>query len=487
MSLLSGRQVGGKRMHDKSKKRINAGNRPHRERRSGNLKLARALPGCLLLFPLCTGEPAWADIDNSPERNRVAPLSFGKLGSSSAEGRRSGLTSSAAMFDKSLDGAKDPRGNLRRLVDNLGDIQGTHRPDGNLSQVVGVLTADDNPVNVRDGLRNLLPEVGRHTALRERKGPYRAFRPTHRSTTPTPAPRSSWSTVKWLTTGEESYRGSTQIWVQTWVDDATQDDAESLNGFDSNGRGFTLGIDQSLTPKLSLSLTVGAAEGNIDSNVFGEDDLDSDDYSIYLNYAMGKHNVSLGLSRALNETERDRIIIVSTPDGPRVFPLQSEFDSEQQAVSFAYSSSFEGADNLSISPFLGVTYAKLSTDDYIERGGGDLNLSVVTDDESQLLGGLGVTFSWALFGKRWLLSPSISAAVEHDFKSDSTTTFSHFRDTPIRFTTQGYDIERTRWRFGAGIGALFGENVNLNLSYQGHRKGDYTYDSVILSLQLNVR
>ena len=77
----------------------------------------------------------------------------------------------------------------------------------------------------------------------------------------------------------------------------------------------------------------------------------------------------------------------------------------------------------------------------------------------------------------------MNAAVDHDFKAEVTVTRSRINQSDLRFITEGYDIEETRFRFGAGLSAMWGESLSLSLGYEGHRKGDYHYDGVILNLQ----
>ena len=272
-------------------------------------------------------------------------------------------------------------------------------------------------------------------------------------------------------------------WLQAWGEDARQDDADGFDGFDARFSSVSAGLYYEISPVLAASISVGLFEGNVDSRAFGEDEQEGNEYSVSLSYNRGAHSVNVGASYGPMQIDRLRVILVNSDGGPSRIPVWSQFDTEQASLSLGYAHSLTLGDSVLISPTAGLSYAQLRTDDYTERGGGSLSLSVQTEDEVQVVGSVGLDVSWFVQAGAWSVLPSMRIGFEQDFRADPTRTSATFRGHSFGFDTEGYEVERDRWRASIGLQMQHANGVAVGVSYVGHRLGDYQYDALVVSLQ----
>lgn len=392
----------------------------------------------------------------------------------------------SALEDSLIDAGQNQRtADLERLVRTIRTLQARGALSGELSDLVNNLDSTTDVSRLRARLLNLLPDVSRQTYHRERRAVFATKQIQFRSTPTQSTPGNSWGNVLWLDTSQ-TYQPATNLWLQSWTDTTEQDGVTGFDDFEADTTGYAIGIDRELTQNWSLSLSLGTETTDIDSSIFGEDEVDSHRATVGLNYTRGRHFFGLSWQQTRADTDRLRVLFVPTLSGFRRLSLNSDFDTKRDGAQISYSTYFEPTTFFTVTPFVTASYSQLDTDDYTERGGDTLSLNVETDTESQLFGTAGVSLSWLKFGETWSFSPSVTAAVEHDFESDVTTTTSRFLGTDARFVTTGHDLTETRWRIAASMSALYRDRASFSLSYETNRKDDYSYEGVILALQVRV-
>jgi len=392
---------------------------------------------------------------------------------------------SAALEDSYTTVDKDARkSDLHSLVLTLRRLETAHALSKELAEAVDHMDSDADLLGTRARLLSFLPDISRQTFIRERRNSLQPIRPAKEAPT-TSSTTNSFSQILWLDPNT-TYKPETELWLQTWNDSSEQDGVSGFNDFTADSRGLSIGLDRELTDKWLLGLSVGTDDSEIDSKAFGKDDIDTNRVGVGLSYASGRHSVSFSWQRDQAETDRVRILLLPTAKGIKRIRLLSEFDNTRDSSSIGYSTFFEPTHSSSISPFIRAAYGRVRTDDYNERGDSSLGLAVATDDQTQLLGTLGVTFSWFHFSESWSFAPSITVAMEYDFRSDFTTTLSRFTDTSDTFRTRGYELTETRWRASAAMTAFYRNRAYISLSYEADDKDDYHHDGVILALTVRV-
>ncbi len=394
-----------------------------------------------------------------------------------------------ADIDQSLATVTDPRRNLHNLVNALRDAHVTDR--GELATVVDRLeAADAAPRDVILTLRSLLPDVSRQKSLLRRtrlhEGPTHLLRLVNDR--PSAAQQSpdlpNYLPILRLNDDQRANADPKRsLWLHTYTDSGDQEDDGELEGFEASSWGIAIGADYDLTDRLTIGGSAGHFDGNVDSAQFGEDNQDGEQYGLTMTYAVDRHAFQLAYTYATTDTQRERILIVRTADGFRRLLLESDIESTQQHWSFSYASAFELGDANLLSPTLGLRHSRLATDDYVERGGDSLSLSVDTESETQLTATTGLDLSRLIARGDWYLAPSIGASIDYDLSSDPTTTLSRFRDRQFLFTTQGLDTDRFRWRVHAGLSAAHRGGFSLSIALARDGADDYRNLSAALSLQ----
>lgn len=374
--------------------------------------------------------------------------------------------------------------NLVRLVSVLRQLQQAGALRGELNTLVGQLDAASDSAGVRQTLKSLLPDVVRTHAVRERQVlslPNRAI-VSRRAPSGTGASTLNWGVLN--ATSQQPEQPSRTLWLDLQTEDAQQDDTGGFDGFDASGRGLTLGVGFDLSDDWYLGLSAGTHTADVDTDFFGDDDIDLDDYAVTLSYTRGVHSLSVGYARTTTTTDRERLLVINTDTGRRIIPLQSDIDADQDSWLLGYSALMSGDGVFSWSPSISLGRSTLRTDDYTERGPNSVAFAVETDDATQVVGSVGVDASWFLSRGAWTFIPSAGVALEHDFKAEATETLSRFRNTALTFVTEGYSIEENRWRLHAGLTAYYYDAFSVGLSHQAQRKNDYHFNATTLSLQV---
>jgi hypothetical protein len=399
-------------------------------------------------------------------------------------------TTSLSAWSALEDGLTSPGQNkrtadLEHLIRAIRSLQARGALSGELGEIVNDLDKMSDIAGLRAGLLNLLPDVTRQTYHRERRARFDVKPNDFLPSSNQPISGNSWGNVFWLDTSQ-TYQPATNLWLQSWNDTTEQDGVTGFNDFKADTTGYAIGIDRELTASWSLSLSLGEEVTNIDASIFGEDEVDSHRATIGLNYRRGRHFFGANWQQTRSETDRIRMLVVPTRTGFRRIVLNSDFDTKRDGTQISYATYFEPSSSFMITPFVTANYSQQDTDDYTERGSGKLSLSVTSDTASQFFGTAGLALSWLHFGETWSFSPSVTAVVEHDFDSDTTITTSQFQATNTHLVTTGQDLAATRWRAAASISLLYRDLAGFSLSYETDRKDNYSYEGVILTLQVRI-
>lgn len=384
--------------------------------------------------------------------------------------------------DLDLSGRDDR--NLRPLLELL------RNPDdglpGELGEVAERLRGAASVAAARRLLRDLLPELARHRALRQRRGRWVGHsRPgTHRR------PDRSYRVVTGLLRGEPLRLASveperfTTVWLQGSWDNADQDDRDGVDGFDSDARGILLGLEREIRPGFSLGIAGGRTNAEITTPGRGRDDTDADDYLAFSSLNAGAHRFDFLLSARVGETDRRRIVRIPRNGEVRLVRLLSTVDTEELLVSASWSRDFELSGGWYVSPGLDLGHMRRSTDDYVESGGGELGLAVETEDEAQTLAGATLGVGYFALADAWAISPGASLNIEHALAADETVTTSTFTRTRFSFTSRGYSVEKTRFTAGLQLAAYHQSGFGGSLGVVHERQDDYRYTATTLTLEV---
>jgi outer membrane autotransporter protein len=112
-----------------------------------------------------------------------------------------------------------------------------------------------------------------------------------------------------------------------------------------------------------------------------------------------------------------------------------------------------------IAPFFRLKYDRLQFDDYTEHGAYDLNLSVITKEAIEFLGGAGIRIAkgYEFFGIAWL--PEVVGFVGYDFHNDGEETFADFVSVGPAFSTHGITPGRTVIDGSVALNGVYGQSI----------------------------
>ena len=159
-----------------------------------------------------------------------------------------------------------------------------------------------------------------------------------------------------------------------------------------------------------LGGVVNLARSQAEMTRTGETEVDAVQGGIYAGWSGGGAfaQAHAGFGSLDYEIRRDAVIdeISASPEGDTV-------------TAGAKAGYLLSVGNLRIGPVLGVHYAKLDIDDYVESGDPVLTLNVAEQETSTLLGSAGIEARGTFDAPGTQVQPFFTAAVEREFKGDS--------------------------------------------------------------------
>jgi len=362
--------------------------------------------------------------------------------------------------------------------------------DGELADVAERLDSAQSGLAARLILRQLLPELARHRASYQARSQTRLVprvRPSDAGTT-TPGNRSNGfaNAITWLSSVDPAsdVAPRTTLWLEGTRDSAEQDDRDGIDGFDSDASGVMLGLSRELRPGFSLGIAGGRSSADITTPGRGRDDTVADDYLAFSNLALGAHRVDLLASVRSGDTDRQRLLFIPRDGEIRRIELTSEINTEELLISAGWSYDIDFDEGWYLTPGLTLSHIRLATDDYVERGGGELGLLVETEDEEQLLASASLGIGRFILAGPWALAPTVFLSVEHALQADDTVTTSTFTGTRFGFTARGYGVQETRLTGGLSLGAYHLSGFGASLGVVHERQDDYRYTALSASLEL---
>jgi len=395
------------------------------------------------------------------------------------------LSAGAASPDDVDTGDRAGR-NLRPLLSLLAQ-DGALPPD--LADVASALRDAEDATAARRLLTDLLPALSRHRARTQsaaRRGLVRA-RPSRagefraKATVRSPDP---WLRLAPVDDDSAALHAPlTTVWLQATRENADQDSRDGIDGFELDADGAVIGLEREITPALVLGIAGGRNDAAVDSGDRGRDDTTASDYLAYASFATGRHRFDLLTSARLAEIDRRRVVRVPRADAPRLVVLNADVRTEELLYSAGWHYQAALAGGWSMSPGVSLSHVSLSTDDYVETGGGALGLRVETADVAETLASASLTLDHLTYAGAWAWAVGARVTVERTLDADDTVTTSTFTGTRFGFTSRGYTVAQTRWSGSAGLSAYHPSGFGVSLSVALERQADYRYTATSLGLE----
>ncbi len=289
--------------------------------------------------------------------------------------------------------------------------------------------------------------------------------------------REIFETGKFASRRLETLRGDRTrgVWGEVFGRTAEQDSSSvSVAGYDADTFGIAVGASLPLTDTLTGGVNITYASIDIENDGVGSAQSDVDNYRIAgtLGYRAGSifANGELGYSVSSVDTTRSSV----------AGPVSGDYDVDGFDASATVGYDLNAGAS-TITPTVGLRYARFSADDFRENGG--LNLRVDQDDVEYLEGVIGLSAKTTTQIGGVTVTPSIRGAYVYDFVGDERSPTASFAGaTPVELRSD--DPSQSRFELGLGLDAQVSERVSLGLGYEGAFASDYESHGGVLRLSI---
>jgi len=167
-------------------------------------------------------------------------------------------------------------------------------------------------------------------------------------------------------------------WLQGIAGDGNIDDdvQGTLGNLDYRHSGIAFGADMALNDQW----TIGLAGSFVDSDINGDNsdaEVESYQLAVYANWQQNNWYVDSAVGVAKHNTDSDRTVTIGTLTGT----ASSDYDSDSIGASIEVGKHFTLDNQLTITPFAGIEYAKADREDFTETG--SFAILTVQDEEHE--------------------------------------------------------------------------------------------------------
>ena len=281
-----------------------------------------------------------------------------------------------------------------------------------------------------------------------------------------------------IATGDDSL--NKKVWFQVFGNDVEQKDRGGISGYDADGYGFVLGIDNEINDASYYGLALAKGGSKVTGKGAGnaKTTIDSIQVSAYYSTQLADNYFADAIiSYASNKNEGTRSIASTS------IVANSDFDSQAYSTKATLGKAIKYNGHTFI-PNASLNYVHFVTDSYTETGAGNLNLTVNTNSLNKYDAYLGTKVILAPYsmGNSALISPELSFGVTQEMGDSMSSTLSSFAGGGGSFTTNGLEAAKTSLDVGIG-GTYYTSDklTEIRLDYNLKAKSDYMAQSVMLT------
>ena len=278
--------------------------------------------------------------------------------------------------------------------------------------------------------------------------------------------------------------------VSNWWGKATgtvsnQDDRQGMSGYETGAAGLMMGYDVPLSNYSRLGVGGGYTKSAIDDNNSNANtDVDSYQVTGYFEYAPQPWFVRASLTAGVDRYDSSRNISFSGINRE----INADYRGKQYSGLVAIGKHFY-YNETTITPLASLQATHIKVDSFNEKGGGDVNLNVDSQNYDFLQSNLGVKVERVIKTSNGAVSPEAHVRWLHDFNSTTMEQTASFAGGGSLFTAQGIKQDRDLYNVGAGF-TMFYCNCEKNAwsvkSLYDYKWNDSEYSSHQVSLIANI-
>ncbi|MCT4552918.1 MAG: autotransporter outer membrane beta-barrel domain-containing protein [Alphaproteobacteria bacterium] len=268
-----------------------------------------------------------------------------------------------------------------------------------------------------------------------------------------------------LTSKKDSYDGAVK----------SGNNGLSSTGYDSDSFGITVGYDQKLSKELlagvSLTYSIGEAEGS--SNSF-ETDMDSLQLSFYGSYLMDDRTfVDAIVGYGIGSYDQKR------NTGSDI--AKADYDSTQLSLAATVGKVYVHGDRMLLTPFVKGSYINVKQDAYDETGS-TANLSVESVSFDSFQASLGMDFGYVFqLDNYGTIMPTAKIELAREMADNAFAIDSTVRGTGLagaNYTSP--DMGRSILRMGAGVTYLNEKGHEISFDYENESRDNFDSNTLYL-------
>ena len=258
------------------------------------------------------------------------------------------------------------------------------------------------------------------------------------------------------------------------------DSTSERTGLRSSSGGVIAGVDYSFTEQFFVGLTGGYAHSDIDfRDARGDGTVDTFRVGPYAGLTL--ENLSLNAAFTYGHHSHDHDVRVNLPNFQQ--EKNADFNASDSALHFDASLDVPVRDEFTIiSPVFALDYIHYRRDGFTESGGGATNLRVDSETIKSLQSTLGLRLEQRFFSDGPIFILGGFGGWSYEFLADDNNVTARFADLPQSFTVEGPGPDRHVIRAGVGARALFTNNMQAYLNYNGRFSSNQDAHGVNLGL-----
>lgn len=248
----------------------------------------------------------------------------------------------------------------------------------------------------------------------------------------------------------KSQEQQTNWWMKGMGKVGSQDDANGMNGYQTKAVGAMVGYDVPVTENTRVGLGAGYVNSRINgSHSDNQTKIDSYHLTAYFNYAPDAFFIQGAMTAGIDRYEGSRYI--QFPGISR--QAKSDVNGQQYTAMITAGKHF-GLNETIITPMVGLKASHLYVDSYKERGAGDVNLRVDSQNYDFLQSTVGLKVERIIKSGNSTIAPELHAKWMHDFNSTTMEQDALFTGGGGKFNMQGISQDRDLYNVGVGITLL---------------------------------
>lgn len=264
----------------------------------------------------------------------------------------------------------------------------------------------------------------------------------------------------------------------------SQDARHNMNGFETEAVGLMLGYDVPLGNRKRIGLGGGYVNSSIyDDNSPARTKVDSYQVTGYFEYAPQPWFVQAALSAGTDKYDGSRFITL--PGINR--KANSTYSGQQYAGVVAIGKHFY-VNETTITPLASLRATHVNVDSYKEKGSGDANLHISSQDYDFVQSSLGAKVERVIRTSNGAVSPEAHVRWLHDFNSTTMEQKASLAGGGSSFKAAGLSQDRDLYNVGAGFTMLYCNCEKNAWSVKGlydYKWNDSDYSSHQVSLIAN--